>query len=114
MRRHPGLVGLAALAALAAGVAPGRAAAQPKDAPPSDPPKDAVEIEMAPEPPTAPTAPTAPTGKDPKLAKKWLAAGQQLMQKGSNLASRKRPDDARPQFENAVTAFQKAIDAGDD
>jgi hypothetical protein len=36
------------------------------------------------------------------------------MQKGSYFASRNRPDDARAQFENAATAYQRAIEAGDD
>jgi hypothetical protein len=62
---------------------------------------------------TTPAAPGAPA-KDPKLAKKWLAAAVQLMQKGSYYASRNRPDDARAQFENAATAYQRAIEAGDD
>jgi hypothetical protein len=56
----------------------------------------------------------AAPAKDARLARKWLAAAQQLMQKGSYFAARNRPDDARPQFENAVTAYQKAIEAGDD
>jgi len=62
---------------------------------------------------TTPSAPGAPV-KDPKLAKKWLAAAAVLMQKGSYYASRNRPDDARAQFENAATAYQRAIEAGDD
>jgi hypothetical protein len=97
-------VALVALTVATAGVA----AAQPTGTPPKDPPPDADEIEMTPEPATS------ATGKDPKLAKKWLAAGQLLMQKGMYFAARKRPDVSRPQFENAVTAFQKAIEAGDD
>jgi hypothetical protein len=52
--------------------------------------------------------------KDPKLAKKWLTAAQQLMQKGSLLAARNRPEEAKAAFENAVTAYLHAISAGDD
>ncbi len=52
--------------------------------------------------------------KDPKLAKKWLLVGQQLMQKGSVFAANNRPDEAKASFENAVAAFQKARSAGDD
>jgi PEGA domain/Tetratricopeptide repeat len=63
--------------------------------------------------PGAITPPAAP-GKDPKLAKKWIIAGQQLMQKGSAFAAKNRSDEAKTQFENAVTAYQKAIEASDD
>ncbi|HET9989255.1 MAG TPA: hypothetical protein VFQ65_12080 [Kofleriaceae bacterium] len=67
------------------------------------------------------TAPTA-TGsdaapaivKDPKVAKKWLSAAQQLVQKGDYFTARKKPDDAKAQYDNAVTAYQHAIEAGDD
>ncbi|HEX7836910.1 MAG TPA: PEGA domain-containing protein [Kofleriaceae bacterium] len=36
------------------------------------------------------------------------------MQKGSYFAARNRPDDARPQFEDAVAAYQRAIEASGD
>jgi hypothetical protein len=52
--------------------------------------------------------------KDPKIAKKWLVAGQQLMQKASYLAARNRPEEAKAQLENAIIAYQKAISAGSD
>jgi len=52
--------------------------------------------------------------KDPKLGRRWLATAQRLMQRGSYYASNNRPDDARPQFENAVAAYRKAIEASDD
>ena len=52
--------------------------------------------------------------KDPKLAKKWLTAAQQLMQKGGLLAARNRPEEAKAAFEGAVAAYQQAIAAGDD
>jgi hypothetical protein len=52
--------------------------------------------------------------KDPKVAKKWLSAAQQLVQKGDYFTNRKKPDDAKAQYDNAVTAFQHAIEAGDD
>jgi hypothetical protein len=61
-----------------------------------------------------PAAETRATAKDPRAAKRWLAVGQTLMQRGAYFASRNRPDEARLQFENAATAFQKAIEAGDD
>jgi hypothetical protein len=51
---------------------------------------------------------------DPKAAKRWLAVGQTLMQRGAYLAARNRADEAKQQFENAATAYHKAIEAGDD
>jgi hypothetical protein len=125
---------LVALAALFAAVASRGASAQSASggaAAGSAPPRDALkdpaapgEIEMEPAqtgngPGSAagsagPVAASAAPAKDPKLAKKWLVAAQQLMQRGSYFAARNRPDDARPQFENAVTAYQRAIEVGDD
>jgi hypothetical protein len=52
--------------------------------------------------------------KDPKVAKKWLAAALQLVAKGDYFTSHGKPADAKPQYENAVIAFGKAIEAGDD
>jgi hypothetical protein len=86
---------------------------------------------VAPTPPPVPTPPpttgagsaTPPTStegdaqapvKDPKVAKKWLSAAQTLVQKGDYLSRAKKPDDAKEQYTNAVTAYQKAIEAGDD
>ena len=54
------------------------------------------------------------SAKDPKAARRWLAVGQTLMQRGAYFASRNRLDEARLQFENAATAYLKAIEAGDD
>src|SRR5438270_5912761 len=64
------------------------------------------EVDMGDQPPEAPV-------KDPKVAKKWLAAAQQLVQRGDALAKAK-PDESKAQYENAVTAYTKAIEAGDD
>jgi hypothetical protein len=71
-----------------------------------------------------PTPPVTGTGsgdagepaivKDPKIVKKWLTAAQQLVAKGDYFTSRKKPDDAKAQYENAITAYQHAIEAGDD
>lgn len=55
-----------------------------------------------------------PIVKDPKVAKKWLSAAQTLMQKGDAFARQNKPIDAKSQYENAVTAYEKAIEAGDD
>src|SRR5687768_116425 len=51
---------------------------------------------------------------DPKAARRWLAVGQTLMQRGAYLAARNRADEAKQQFENAATAYHKAIEAGAD
>jgi hypothetical protein len=90
------------------------------------------DIDMDPDPgsgsgsATTTTTPTPPpsTGsdaseppaivKDPKIVKKWLTAAQQLVAKGDYFTSHKKPDDAKAQYTNAVTAYQHAIEAGDD
>jgi PEGA domain-containing protein len=101
-------IALVAVAALGAAAIPGVARAQPRD--------PGGEIEMGADPAAIPAADAADPAvvKDPKLAKKWLAAAQQLMQKAAAFAANNRPDDARAQLENAVTAYQRAIEAGDD
>ena len=116
---------LAVLVAFAAPAAP--AAAQPAD-----------EIEMDPEPAT-PQAPAKPSDaaqppardaaapadaaapvpvpvpvKDPKAARKWLATGQQLLQKGDWSARARRADETKASYAGAVDAFEKSIAAGDD
>lgn len=52
--------------------------------------------------------------KDPQAAKRWLAAGKELVTRGDRLARAKKHDDAKAQWTHAVTAFEKAIAAGDD
>lgn len=101
--------------ALAVGVG---SLAAPARAQPAEPQPD--EIEMEPEPAgsgsgsgSAAAEPTTPT-KDPKAAKKWLYAAQTLVQKGDYWTRAKRLDDAKAQYENAATAFQKSIESGDD
>ncbi len=74
------------------------------DAPPADAPPAA-------EPPA--DAPPAVV-KDPKVAKKWATAGNQLVAKGDALVKKKKPDEAVPHYENAVTAYEKALEAGAD
>ncbi len=56
----------------------------------------------------------APVVKDPKVAKKWQQAGDQLVKKGDQLTKQKKEPDAKQQYENAVTAYQKAVEASDD
>ena len=45
--------------------------------------------------------------KDPKVAKKWLDAAKELVQKGDYFTAHKKPDDAKTQYENAVTAYRE-------
>lgn len=52
--------------------------------------------------------------KDPKVAKKWQSAALQLVQKGDYNTRKNKPDDAKAQYENALTAYGKAIEASDD
>jgi hypothetical protein len=61
-------------------------------------------------------APTdaAPAAKDPKLAKKLVAAAQQLVQKGDYNTKKNKPDDAKAQYEQALTAYTKALEVTDD
>ncbi len=59
----------------------------------------------------APAADAAPA-RDPKAVKKWQLAGQQLVGKGDARARARRADEARTHYENAVTAFEKALEAG--
>lgn len=92
-------------------------AASPAGAQPA--PDEGGEIEMegdAPaDPPAAEAKSEAPAVvKDPKAARKWLTAGQQLVQKGDYLARKQKHDDAKAQYANAVTAFEKSIEVGDD
>ncbi len=100
-------------AVLVTSLAAGPAFAQPaddgeiemeSDAPPADAP--AAEAPAAGAPP--------PVVKDPKVAKKWATAGNQLVAKGDALVKKKKPDEAVPHYENAVTAFEKALEAGAD
>ncbi|HUS28661.1 MAG TPA: PEGA domain-containing protein [Kofleriaceae bacterium] len=76
------------------------------DPPPDAPPADA---------PPADTPPAdQPIVKDPKVAKKWLQAGDLLMKNGDKLAKQNKLDEAKVQYTNAVTAYQKAMEASDD
>ncbi len=104
-------------AALALALAPKAARAQPEEV------EGEIEIEMdvpaeaprVPAPPDAPDAAGLPViVKDPKVAKKWVSAGNQLIGKGDALVKRRKPAEAIPHYENAVIAFEKAIEAGAD
>jgi hypothetical protein len=52
--------------------------------------------------------------KDPKVAKKWLQAANTLVQKGDQLTKQGKAAEAKTSYDNAVTAYAKAIEAGDD
>lgn len=80
--------------------------------------KDADKDKPA-EPASEPSATEAPPAdqpivKDPKVAKKWLLAGDQLVKAGDKLAKQNKLDEAKVQYTNAVTAYGKAIEASDD
>lgn len=85
------------------------AGAQPGDG------EDAGDIEMADDAEPAADAGAPPAVvKDPKVAKTWLQAAQKLVREGDLQARRKKPDEAKIKYENAVTAFHSSIAAGDD
>src|SRR5687767_643641 len=46
--------------------------------------------------------------------KKWLDAAKQLVQKGDAANRAKKADEAKTHYDNAVTAYEKAIEAGGD
>ena len=74
-----------------------------------------MEPDVKPDPKPDAKTDAAPNGeavKDPKIAKKWLTAAQQLVVKGDTLVKQKKPDDAKQQWENAVIAYNKALEAG--
>ena len=83
----------------------------------ADPPAGG-DIEMGGDAKPAEPAPDAPAAaaavKDPKAAKKWLAAARELAAKGDALTRKAKPDDAKAAYENAVTAYENSIAAGDD
>ncbi len=86
--------------------------------PPADPPAEPTPTPTP--PPAEPPAETPPDGepaavvKDPKAAKKWHEAGKQLVQKADYNTRKNKLEEAKAQYENAVTAFEKALEVGDD
>jgi hypothetical protein len=56
----------------------------------------------------------AARARDPAAARRWLAAAQILMQRGSYHAARNHPDEARRQFEDAAAAYRSALLVSDD
>jgi hypothetical protein len=73
---------------------------------PESPPAEQPPAEQAPAEP--------PVQKDPKVAKKWQRAGDLLIRKGDQLMRQGKEPEAKQQYENAVTAYRKAIEASDD
>jgi hypothetical protein len=76
------------------------------------------DIEMTPDAegsaaPAESSEPQAPV-KDPKLARKLYIAALGFERKGDQLARRGKTDDAKAQYDQAVEAFGKAIELGDD
>ena len=67
------------------------------------------DVEMEGDPPEQ-----AQVVKDPKVAKKWLDAGRQLVQKGDYQTRAKKLDEAKTLYDNAITAYEKAIESSDD
>lgn len=69
-----------------------------------------------PAPPPADDAPPAqaPVVKDPKVAKKWLAAAATLVKKGDQLTKQGKVDEAKTSYANAAVAYGKAIESSDD
>lgn len=81
------------------------------------------EIDMDEDPEPAPTEEAAPVPapeenqpvvKDPKVAKKWQRAADQLVRKGDQLTKQGKATEAKTQYDNAVIAYTKAIEASDD
>jgi hypothetical protein len=97
-----------ALVVLAALVAPPLSPAHAQ-APEREP-----EIEMEPDAPAPDDDEPPPVVKDPKLARKLVSTAAQLVQKGDYLTRRNKPDEANAHYDNAVLAYQKAIEVGDD
>lgn len=77
-----------------------------------EPTPPAPEGEASP-PADAPPAEPAVV-KDPKVAKKWLQAGNTLLKKGDQQTKQGKTDEAKTSYENAAVAFGKSIEAGDD
>lgn len=101
---HSRRVVVALIAALATAPA-GPASAQPDPAEP--------EIEMGGEgEPAVPDGPAEAPVKDPKLAKKLVTTGQQAVAKGDAFVRAKKAEEAKAQYETALTAFTKALELG--
>lgn len=72
-----------------------------------------IEMEGDPLPPDAPAPDTAPV-KDPKAVKTWQTAGDTLLKKGDVQTRQGKAAEAKTSYDNAATAYRKAIDASED
>lgn len=75
---------------------------------------DQPESPPAEQPPAEQPPAEQPVPKDPKVARKWQRAGDLLVRKGDQLMRQGKEPEAKQQYENAVTAYRKAIEASDD
>src|SRR5690348_15027074 len=77
--------------------------------------------------PTTAPAPTAASGaasaagsgsgsavKDPRAARKWRSEARQLVARAERLTRAHKDADAKQQLDDAITAYEKAIEAGED
>jgi hypothetical protein len=55
-----------------------------------------------------------PIKKDPAVAKKWFSAAQLLEKKGDAATKKANADAAKQEYDNAIVAYGKALDAGED
>lgn len=95
--------------ALVASLAAGRAGlAQPDGA------GGGSDIEVQPEGSDAAAPAEAAPVKDPKLARKLYVAAVGFERKGDLFARQKKADEAKAQYDQAVAAYGKAIELGDD
>lgn len=80
-----------------------------------DPPEDGSTGGVDGDPGAEPeSAEPPPVVKDPKLAKKLARSALQLVRKGDYQARRKRIDEANAHYVDAIAAYKKAIELGDD
>lgn len=56
----------------------------------------------------------APVAKDAKAARAWQQKGKQLTRQGDASARRKKADEARRHYEDALSAYRKALELGAD
>lgn len=73
----------------------------------------------APSPASAGAASAAGSGsgsavKDPRAARRWLSAARTLVARAERLTRAHKDADAKQQLDDAITAYEKAIEAGDD
>ncbi len=77
-------------------------------------PGDGGEIEASEAPAAAAAPPAAPqtVPPDPKLAKKLVTAAVQMVARGDAAVRKRQAEEGKAQYENAVTAYSKALELG--